>query len=466
MSTRPIVVVLTALVAVVGLAYLLQHEASEPQHDLGDEARFATGPSSAAADHSPTVAQPDAAAAERRTAPPTADPRARVRLEVFDHRGAPVTDGYSVAVREAIDWGMPIYTGPAPGPIASADVREGVADFEVPFDTELELSVSHRDGLVHPAHAALAALVAGETRSVRVRLLPPLGFLVGFLVDADRKPVADADVTVAVPFGPTEHASTRTDATGRFRVGFLPHPGRPRMVEVAVGIGGVRAAWSNGEREELAATPRARATLRLPFGSEVHDLGTLVLEPVPTFANGLVVDEAGRPIVGVEVATSILGVFDSGFREVPSLRARTDADGRFSIREWAPSTPMRVRIEVDDPVWSTTAVETDLRTANDLRLVARPCAAASGSVRLSPVVIRAEVQLVVRDQPHVEVVHRWRDRYTARQLEWTAKGIAPGPFELELRSGDAVLWRSGRLVAALGVCLRDEGLQSVDLTDR
>lgn len=463
MPTKSAAALLTALVAVVGLAFLLRQEPAAPDAAVGGEVEPAYESAPAHAASAPSAAETDTLSAERRAAPTAAAPRATIRLEVLDHLGAPAGGGFTVTGREAVDYGAPIYTGPAPEPLVTAEVLGGLAEFEVPEAMALELSVTQRDGLVHPAHASVDALAAGEERRVVVRLRPPLGFLVGVLVDADGKPSVDADISIAVHFAPTEHTSSRTDATGRFRVGFLPHPGHPRTIDVEVGLGGVRESWGSVERYDLCATPRARAVLNMPFGSETRDLGTLVLQPVPTLASGAVVDEAGRPVAGVEVATAILGVFDSSHRDVPSLRVTTDAEGRFEIREWAPATLILPRIEVDDPAWSTTAA---VRWATDLRLVARPCAAASGSVRFSAVAVQPHVQLVVTGQPDVVVQHRWRDRYSARVLEWVAKGIAPGPFELELRSGDELLWRSGRLVAVLGQCLRDPGLQNVDLTAR
>lgn len=466
MPTRSTAVLLVALAAVVGLAFLLRQEPAALEPDVGGEVESASISAPAHAGSAPSATESDALATERRAASSASRSRATLRVEVFDHLGAPVGEGFTVTGREAIDYGAAIYTEPAPEPLVAAEVRGGVAEFEVPEATALDLRVAHRDGLVHPGYSSLGPIVAGQTRTVVVRLRPPLGFVVGVLVDADGKPAVDTEISVAVHFAPTEHTTVRTDAMGRFRAGFLPHPGRTRTIDVEVGLGGVRESWSSGERQDLCATPRARAVLSMPFGSGTRDLGTLVLQPVPAFAGGAFVDEAGRPVAGVEVATSILGVFDSGFRGVSSLRATTDADGRFEIREWPPGTPIRLRIEVDDPAWTTTRFECDLRDATGLRLVARPCAAASGSVRFSVVAVQPHVRLVVPGQPDVVVQHRWLDRYSSRVLEWVAKGIAPGPFELELRSGGELLWRSGRLVAVLGQCLRDPGLQDVDLTAR
>jgi carboxypeptidase family protein len=123
-------------------------------------------------------------------------------------------------------------------------------------------------------------------------------------------------------------AWTRSDQAGHFR---LPWPVRADAVEIHVradgflpvaerrrlpaGAGEVAAPAGSAPRGRAAgARPQAAATARLE----------IVLAPARQLA-GRVLDEAGQPIAGAEIAASA--------RLVPPARARSGADGSFLLRE-------------------------------------------------------------------------------------------------------------------------------------
>lgn len=172
---------------------------------------------------------------------------------------------------------------------------------------------------------------AARAPDTSLRLVLDAGASVaGVVVDAAGAPVAGARVAVAPVLledllkGSKEPTSAQADAKGRFVISGL-EPGRVQVLAAARGVGVVREP------------------LRLEPG-EVRGGLTLTLVG-PRRLDGVVRDEAGRPVTGAEVSVQppssdealrdllpdlLRGDF-SFFVAMEAAQARTDPDGRFTL---------------------------------------------------------------------------------------------------------------------------------------
>ncbi|HEV3299272.1 MAG TPA: carboxypeptidase-like regulatory domain-containing protein [Planctomycetaceae bacterium] len=154
----------------------------------------------------------------------------------------------------------------------------------------------------------------------------PAAIISGRVTNEKGKPLADVRVRVAIPEtdmrfvdAKTNHMllSTKTDAKGDYR---LEIPGLKESTTVSLDAMKpgyqrlVGTLMSGGDDRSVEVTPGAIAKADLP------------LKPALYFA-GKVVDEEGKPICGVEIATDLVSPRSSGGVE----RTASDSDGSFEL---------------------------------------------------------------------------------------------------------------------------------------
>lgn len=295
-------------------------------------------------------------------------PRApRLEVEVVDETGALIQERTHVYA---------FWRRPGEGPAgqllgqASVEMRGGRGTFPViPPGFEILLRAmgtatrhwAEAVVLPQPADAGtVRARIALDVQKERLRVR---------LVDPEQRPLAGAQVTVAVwlapwdadtsvePFRPPGNAVWRdADAQGvlTFAVPTPPQPRRKRVLYVA------RAA-TNPRTDEIV--PRLFALLplegRLRPGTEI-DLGDLALqaEVLREILAGRVVDEEGQPLAGVSVYAEFEHVQEgTQHRQGVCAPLETGADGAFLLRG-AHVPPGRIELRATGKGFHAAALET------------------------------------------------------------------------------------------------------------
>jgi len=154
-----------------------------------------------------------------------------------------------------------------------------------------------------------AALPLDEARDRIEVVLAPAVTLRGQVVDPRGEPVAHARISLTTYAGNvgTSVDSTMTGADGRYEIKALPA----------------------GRKYELSADARGFATTLVPVWLTegirgTSDLERVTLRPANLSVSGMVLDEQGKPMPGIQVS-----VKDEGYTD--GLYADTDKDGRFTI---------------------------------------------------------------------------------------------------------------------------------------
>ena len=215
----------------------------------------------------------------------TAPPDMAIEGTVTDGQGNPVAGADVWAFAPGDTWvGSIRATTNAEGSYRMEDPRPSV-DYHLAFDPP--------PGLAHGWFAATGK--AGPSRSfafpVRVTLnepvfdapveLPPAGVLIGTVLDSSGNPVEGA---VVLGYLPTDRFlgtyAGVTGADGTFRIDWLYSVINVKVVTVAPSGTGLQTEWYDD------ASSRSVAEVITVLGGTDTDLGTITLEPVPTFAPG------------------------------------------------------------------------------------------------------------------------------------------------------------------------------------
>lgn len=285
-------------------------------------------------------------------------PQARLVVELVDAQGAPAG---SVQGQVEVLQGHVLERAPLAG---DRVVLEGLAPGPVQVRAWLE---DGRAGL------AGAVMLRGGEEAQLLLALEPAAHVAGTVLEAGSDaPLAGASVVLAAP-GRRVAAGT-TDAAGRFGPWPAGLPGEP--VQVSVALEGYAAAL-----EGLPALPAGG----LPTELELR------LEAAAPW-QGLVVDRAGQPVAGAEVAYTADGIAG---RE--PARTTSDAEGRFALPPPPPPAPGRRIVLVAQHAGARAALP--LRPAQpapaSLQLVLEPGLEVRGRVAGSDGEARAGVRVVL-----------------------------------------------------------------------
>ena len=241
--------------------------------------------------------------------------------------------------------------------------------------------------------------------------------LYGAVKGLDEQPIADAEVKLLAPVGPSADAppASRTNAAGRFEMLGYPAPSFD-IVTHAKGF-----------------APFTVRGVHLPRGMDPVDLGTLMLAPGETI-HGVVRDPAGSPIAGA-------GVWIVEELALPALQrapdrdpdAVADAAGRFAVEDLTADHP--AHLICDHPGFLVASIRgVTAPTPEPITVVLKPGSTVSGRVvdvdgRPIP---GSEVSLSPRDPPPDSVPPtprgEWRRTVVSDDRgEFALEDVASGP---------------------------------------
>ena len=199
-----------------------------------------------------------------------------------------------------------------------------------------------------PQEVSLQVQEGEQRRGVAFTLRPP-SEVRGVVLGPDGHPAAGARVLLAGHLWPRDFPDTETttDAAGRFR--YLLRPGGDHGPGVVLASApGCALAWAS-------VRPDQEVTIRL--GGKPVDL------------TGRTVDPAGRPVAGVQIRVTELGLDNQSERQgllstSPFLTATSGADGTFALPGFPPGLPLTYRVTTPgyaDMEGSATAGQADLQ---------------------------------------------------------------------------------------------------------
>jgi hypothetical protein len=221
-------------------------------------------------------------------------------------------------------------------------VVNGVATFpHVALGHELEVLV-RRGGSRVPTYAyGRGPAVAGEQRSLDVRLGADHPVALLRAVDAEGRPMADTALQVRVELNAqhirsADDANVTTDASGRFKVDLDNDwaEGTDRVMIVTL-----------GPREAPDATGEVDAGQRLEPG--INDLGDVVLGAAPLFAAGQVISAAGEGIGGARLRLRTKNPGRSWWNDEWSFDHVADGTGHFEVHGSFPGNAFRLGASKD-----------------------------------------------------------------------------------------------------------------------
>jgi hypothetical protein len=298
----------------------------------------------------------------------------------------------------------------------------------------------------------------GDVATVEVPLASAHVVLVGRAVDASGRPLATSGVSGRVSFVSSTDAVEprdlfgRLDAAGSFRVDWTSREIDPAARPVSI-------RWRAVSGPPLSS--RELPFPELPARGEVA-LGDVVFDTPPRLARGRVVDDRGRPLAQVTVAT--MWSDDSKHELRPGVEAQSEADGTFELRGFEPADEL-LAFAVTEGVGISEKLLLP-RDGSELRLVIRRRGDVEGRLRAVPEEFRGSLSLDLRDKEHFE-----HASFSSRDLgsdgSFRFQRMAPGNYELEVSlSSDGfvgeVLLRVEHVVVAPGETTRDPRLLDLD----
>lgn len=245
----------------------------------------------------------------------------------------------------------------------------------------------------------------------------------------------------------------KTDVEGRFELDVMTNEGDDAL-QLVLQI-------SDASGMELAAGVRA-LPLRLTPG--VHDLGDIVLASSPLLAEGTVVDELGQPLQGATVnllaQRALTPDPGSSILEVsPTLRAHTDAAGRFTLRGALKGDEFLLAASLGERSSDSRPAAPGVR---DIVLVIGRTGALVGRVQLD--------ESVPRSALYVEVSASFENGGSGFALlaeggEFAVRGLRPGIYQFTLYDSNTweVLATIGELAVRADQDTRDPRLDPLDL---
>lgn len=251
------------------------------------------------------VAAPGFATAfEAITASPTARTKIAVALSRGFHVRGRVVDRNEKPVPNAVVWMENVSDW-----VSSADPsRDGArADDDGNFDLAGIARGSYVVSAIAPNRATATSAVIhvdADVSGIVVRVLADKR-IVGRVVRQDRSPATDASVRARWSNG---SRVTHVDATGEFSIDGLP--GEP--------------VWVSASNGEASSKPQ-----RIDLSAATPERVELVLDNTATIA-GIVVDRAGNPVEGAQVAGVRENAFDAGGSTY--VQDLSDSSGRFMLR--------------------------------------------------------------------------------------------------------------------------------------
>lgn len=214
--------------------------------------------------------------------------------------------------------------------------------------------------------------------AVRLPLSGTLGLIAGRLVLDSGEPLSDRVLTGVLWDGERTAGTVRihTTADGRFDVVQQPREQSGLVLEVHAAVAPTAPGAAESGDGPARRRVGCRVPLRPPGAGERRELGDLVLGEMPLLCSGVVVDDRGEPVAGASVVvrhkregragppTFDLSALEArqrellvsrmgarrggGWRDVPLLRAVTDAAGRFELTGTFPGGELQLRADSDD----------------------------------------------------------------------------------------------------------------------
>jgi hypothetical protein len=321
-----------------------------PERRPGDErfAALAVVPAS-----TPAVAGFDGRSADDQTVRLTLPPLAAVAVQLVDHQGRALSTPAAIGINPASLEPTTADGVRLPRGILSARVEKpaGKQPAVLPF---AEVGIATNVWARYPADRRAArsepfvAIAGDEPTAVEVRPLPHQTVLAGTFVDAAGRPLANTQVEAALWRDGRALSVVQiwTIDDGTWDVVL---PGQEAQARTSIELRVPQRRDGDGNGAPLGA--QAPVPGLLP--GMRYDLPPITIGELPPLAHGLVVDDLGQPIEGATVQVQQeqpqtdrqnRGNQDP-FRNVPLLRTRTDADGRFFVGGMLP--PGNLRIHAD-----------------------------------------------------------------------------------------------------------------------
>ena len=301
---------------------------------------------------------------------------------------------------------------------------------------------------------------AGELVVCGVRMAAANPILQMRVLDANGAPMAKTVLGIArTTSNSFDGDEITTDADGRLQRTIEPEwlaaedPGQLLLI-------------ARGKGTTLTNYRGAFAVALADIKSGITDLGDVKFEEEPSVVGGVVVDPDGKPLVGAVVSTTMShqnmtqssSSSSSGYALFFHHRVRTDAQGKFAIRETNPKeVPMR--LDLEDANWVLAEAVDAIPGETNLTLRAvRPGTAA---LTLAEPKFRTDLRFQLHldgENPRV-----FGGQHSADGSVWT--GLVPGRYRLLLQTDDQdVVVLTDLDIPAGGAC-NDPRLQRVDLTD-
>ncbi|MFK5957072.1 MAG: carboxypeptidase-like regulatory domain-containing protein [Planctomycetota bacterium] len=301
---------------------------------------------------------------ELSVAPPVlvVPPTGSVEIKVIDENGKPVNEMYFMRL-SILDHGITSYPNPDQPPkyerssLNYGSDRGMVMYTHVETGLNLGIRVSTSNGDLYETAVGLGPKVQGE--KVSFVLQPKIRgvLLTGRFLNADGVVGKNLNLRAffdssSQPGDDQEGRAVASDKEGRFRV--------------LMRTGFEKGAKRTGQfiLNKTKRKPKRGALFDLSFQIPVgeYDLGDVVLDTLPLFAKGIVLDKNGKPIRQAAVQTQIASAL-SPISGIPNwkinwtLGARTKGNGKFEIRGFTDAG--NYRLEVSHPHYSTSTVKLD-----------------------------------------------------------------------------------------------------------
>lgn len=350
------------------------------------------------------------------------------------------------------------------GSATRVDVEGGTAVFEhVGLGRRLVAHVSReRSGVFHSARG-VGPRSTGERTVLEVRLGDKVPAITGRLLGADGAPLADTRFGWRLEIENADEsyyasAESRTDAAGAFEFDIeLQERGEADFLLALFSF-----ALDGGE----AAVARRPLPRRLAPGPNA--LGDFQLVESPVLATGRVIDGEGAPVGGAWVTAAVQqywGDSSEHFYWAPLWlnRARSDADGRFTLRAASKAASISLSAEKSERRSSGLVVPVG---SSEVELVISEGGEIAGRVLVDESIAVAQLSVhAQRTDSADEEMHFWNGNAPDEKGEFVLRGLQPGTYALMLhhRENWELLAQVADIVVTGAARTRDPRLDPLDL---